>query len=101
MKKTDKPIDGTSFFHCTIHTTLSILRKVLGEPDYVDNSGDDKVNFRWEMETNDGKVFTVYDYKEYRPFKENEIIEWHIGAFNEIISNRAQMEIAHAIKNLK
>ena len=40
MKKTNKSSNGTSFHSVVIKTTVDKLTKVLGEPDYVDNSGE-------------------------------------------------------------
>ena len=45
------------------------------------------------METNDGDVFTVYDWKEYRSLNENELIKWHIGGENRHVTERAAHEI--------
>jgi hypothetical protein len=52
---------------------------VLGEPDYVDNSGEDKVNYSWDLETEEGDVVTLYTWKEYRPIEVDEDILFHIG----------------------
>ena len=57
------------------------------------NDGSDKTNFDWEMETNNGDVFTVYDWKEYRILKEDEIIQWHIGGMSKQITEQAKHEI--------
>lgn len=97
MKKTFKEIGGTSFHGTTINCSVSTLRKVLGEPEYSGNDGEDKINFEWEMETNDGDVFTVYDWKEYRSINEDEIIEWHIGGFTKSVTEEAKYEIREAI----
>ena len=97
MKKTFKEIGGTSFHEVTINCSLATLKKVLGEPEYNGNDGEDKVNFEWEMETNDGDVFTVYDWKEYRPLGESDMIEWHIGGFNQKVTEQAKSEIIEAI----
>ena len=45
------------------------------------------------METNNGDVFNVYDYKEYRSLPENEVIEWHIGGYNKDVTEQAKREI--------
>jgi hypothetical protein len=45
------------------------------------------------METIDGDVFTIYDWKEYRSLKLTEIINWHIGAKSRSISIQALDEI--------
>ena len=79
MKKTSKSSNGTSFHSVTIESTIDKLTKVLGEPDYVDNSGEDKVNYSWDLETNEGDVVTLYTWKEYRPIEVDEEIEFHIG----------------------
>jgi hypothetical protein len=45
------------------------------------------------METEDGEVFTIYDWKEYRPLKLDEYVVWHIGAKDKSTSNTAEDEI--------
>jgi hypothetical protein len=80
MKPTQKSSFGTSFYGYTITATYKQLVKAIGEPQYAQNNGEDKSNFDWILETEDGTVFTVYDWKEYRSIKPNETIEWHIGA---------------------
>ena len=97
MKTTKKEVGGTSFHGTVMNCSVSTLKKVLGEPVYDGNTGDDKVNFEWNMETNDGDVFTVYDWKEYRSINEDEVIEWHIGGFNESAKEEAKYEIREAI----
>jgi hypothetical protein len=97
MQKTFQPIDGTSFHFTTIKCSVSTLTKVLGEPDYSGNDGEDKVNFEWDMETDSGDVFTVYDWKEYRSLNETEMIEWHIGGANKNVTEQAAREIRNAI----
>ena len=67
MKFTTKSTSGTSFFGTTIRTTVNNLIENIGEPTFEENTGDCKVNFEWELETESGKVFTIYDWKEYRP----------------------------------
>ena len=52
MKTTKKEVGGTSFHGTVMNCSVSTLRKVLGEPVYDGNTGDDKVNFEWNMETN-------------------------------------------------
>lgn len=101
MKKTFKEIGGTSFHDTTIGTTVHTLRKLLGEPNYSGNDGEDKINYEWEMETNDGNVFTVYDWKEYKVLDEHEIIEFHIGGMSKAITEQAKNEIYDAMANLK
>ena len=59
-KKTYKSADGTSFHGTTIRATVNQLISAFGEPSDDSNTGEDKVNFEWEMETEDGEVFTIY-----------------------------------------
>ena len=81
IKKTNKSLDGTSFHGATISATLADLQIILGAPN---NGGDhhDKVQNEWELELEDGTVFSVYDWKEYRRYTDKETIEWHIGGMN-------------------
>jgi hypothetical protein len=91
-KKSYKDTSDTEFYGTTITTTVNKLKKLLGEP-YSNNTGEDKVNFDWDCETEDGDVFTVYDWKEYREISEDEFIEFHIGAISKQISEQAKQEI--------
>ena len=100
MKNTTRTSNGTSFYNDTFHASVTDLRQICGAPVCEDNLGDDKVNFEWIMETDSGDVFTIYDWKEYRILEETEIIEWHIGAHSESVSNIAKMEIQKQLNDL-
>ena len=100
MKKTKQSTNGTSFHNDTFNASISDLRQILGEPADDNNSGEDKVNFEWEMETEAGDVFTVYDWKEYRKLDAHEIIEWHIGGHSGSVTDQAVNEIAGALNEL-
>ena len=99
MHKTNKSTGGTSFQDTTISTTVHTLIKLLGEPTIVDNTGRDKVNYEWDMETSDGNVFTVYDWKEYKVLDEHEIIEFHIGGHSKAVTEQAKNEIYDTLEN--
>ena len=92
-KKTYKSTDGTSFYDVTIRATVEQLTNAFGDPTMDSNWGEDKVNFEWEMETEDGEVFTIYDWKEGRPLKLDEYVIWHIGAKSKSVCNTAEREI--------
>ncbi|NDA77601.1 MAG: hypothetical protein EBY07_07340 [Actinobacteria bacterium] len=79
---------------------MNQLIKVLGEPDYDGNTGEDKTNFEWDMELDSGDVFTVYDWKEYRMIDIDEEIEWHIGGRSFVITDEAANQIQKAISKL-
>ena len=100
MKQTNKSANGTSFHDTTFIATVADLRKILGEPQCEQNDGQDKCNFDWTMETEDGTIFTVYDWKEYRPLKEDEEVEWHVGGYSGMNTEKALNEIADALNNL-
>ena len=97
MKPTTQDVNGTSFHHTTIKCSVSTLKKVLGKPYDESNTGKNKVNFEWILETDSGDVFTVYDWKEYRSLNKNEMIEWHIGGYNQSATEQAKREIREAI----
>ena len=97
MKRTDKTANGTSFHDHTFTATVDDLRNVLGQPKFESNDGQDKCNFDWIMETEDGTVFTVYDWKEYRQLAEDEVIEWHIGGRSGADTEKALLEIRQAL----
>lgn len=58
-------------------TTEQIIAKV-GEPDYREEPCG-KVTREWDLELEDGTTFTIYDWKEYREYDDDEVVEWHIG----------------------
>ena len=101
FKQTTQSPIGTSFHDTIINASVNDLTKVLGEPQYDTNHGTDKINFEWMMELNDGSVFTVYDYKEYRVLDKREIIEWHVGGLNGLVTERAKGFIKEALSGVK
>jgi hypothetical protein len=99
MRKTNKSTGGTSFHDTVLGTTVHTLKQLLGEPLCEDNTGEDKVNYEWEMETSNGDVFTVYDWKEYKILHEHEIIDFHIGGKSKAITEQAKNEIYDALES--
>ena len=93
IKKSDKSADGTSFHNITIKTTLGRLRAAFGDPEFENNNGQDKTNIDYILETSNGDVFTVYDWKFYRPIKEDEILDFNIGAHTAQIAFQAKNEM--------
>lgn len=88
-KKTNKSIIGTSYHHIGIETTVNKLKQVLGEPS---QRNIDKSYYVWICETENGKVFTIYDYKMYR-FNEDTPIDFHIGSHSQVTSMLAKQEL--------
>lgn len=100
MRNTTQSPNGTSFHGDTFRASVADLRLICGEPYSEQNDGSDKVNFEWFMETESGEVFTIYDWKEYRPLRETENIEWHVGGHNGSTTSQAVNEIANALNIL-
>jgi hypothetical protein len=96
----DQDATGTSFHNHTVTCSPQSLFDLIGEPQEAENTGRDKVNYRWICETDKGDLFTIYDYKEYRPLSDNEQVEWHIGARSSKISQQAKDDIESYL-NLK
>jgi len=115
-KLTKKSTSGTSFHDTTIICTANQLIAAIGKPQYAVNDAEDKINllefsaahiqiynmpsFMWDCQTNSGKVFTIYDWNEYRVLDPNEKIKWHIGGFSFMDTMEAKNElITQIIKN--
>ena len=98
VKLTTKSAGMTSFYDTTITTTLSKLIMALGEPQYLQNDGSDKTNVDYDCETENGDVFTIYDWKEYRPIRMDETIEFHIGGMSKSITEQAKKELLNLMK---
>ena len=97
MKVSKKDSSGTSFHGTILVCTMESLEKLLGPPQFGNNDGEGKVNCEWVCETETGKVFTIYDWKTYRPLSSTEIVEWHIGADSVRISNMALNELIESL----
>jgi len=100
MRNTNLEASGTSFHGVTIMATVAILREILGVPFVEQNNGWDKVNFDWKMETEDGDIFTVYDWKEYRMLEPDELIRFHIGARRGEVTLKAREEMLEVINSM-
>lgn len=98
MKITKSSTNGTSFHDVVIRARVEDLISVLGEPTIQDNTGEYKTNFEWDCETEDGEVFSIYDWKEYRKLDLDEEIEFHIGSHSNSVSNVAFDELKELLK---
>lgn len=71
-------INGTSFFRDTIYASANeICEKLVVD---ITCYGCDKTNFEFELETEDGIPFTIYDWKEGDWINEDTKLYYHIGA---------------------
>jgi len=106
-KKTNKSSVGSSFHNDTITASVAELEAILGPATYENNNGKDKVNFEWECELESGHssmhgmVFTIYDWKEYRPIDRTEQIEWHLGGENKAVTSQAYVELYEELADLR
>jgi hypothetical protein len=73
-------VNGTSFHGTTIEVAPGLLLDRLGKAHYEDLDG--KVNLEWQFESDEGEVFTLYDYKEGK-LDALKPIEFHIGSRSE------------------
>ena len=85
-------ISGTSLVGY-VNTTYSKLLEKFDEPTGGDGY---KIDAEWEIEFLDGKVATIYNYKDGKNYNGSEgldiddITEWHIGGFDNSVVERIQ-----------
>lgn len=102
MKLTDwQKAGGTSWHFHTVTATVYDLYTVVGKPQMEDNNGEDKVNIEWVCETDGGDVFTIYDWKNYRPLSKHEKVDWHIGAHSPAVAEEAMHELELRLTGLR
>ena len=92
---------GTSFSFITFSASVNELIEKFGNPTYNHPENyDDKVTREWELELSDGTLFTIYDWKEYRYFDDDEKISWHVGTDYNVPNRESQDEkVRKAIKS--
>lgn len=84
----DKAIDtdGTSL-KGRVDVPYDRLEAQFGRP--LDVWGDGKVQASWDLQFDDGKVATIYDWKEYgTPYQQ--VRDWHIGGYDSEVVGRIQ-----------
>jgi hypothetical protein len=90
LKHTRKSASGTSFHGSEIHTTAGKLKSLFPNSYEESNNGMDKCNYDFTLEDVEGNVVTIYDWKEYRPIADDEMIYFHIGGNSGDITERAR-----------
>ena len=97
-KKDITPWKGTSYHGDCFLATISELKKIFGSPDHV---GDKlaKVQYEWLLDLEVSNTLktnapiTIYDWKEYRNYHNDDYIRFHIGGFSDKITKLAKKEI--------
>ena len=90
---------GTSYHGDFIETSFFNLTHLFGLPSI--NNCESKVNYEWELQTEGGIPFTLYDWKYYRPLLIEEIVEWNIGTDTKEHSKIIKQELDILLKNEK
>lgn len=92
-RPTNKNTNLTSYHGYDIETTAEKLIALFPDSYFLENTGEDKTNIDFSLETEDGNVFTVYDWKMFRPISMTETIHFHIGSHSPAISAQAKNEL--------
>lgn len=96
MGKYNSDFTETGYYGNFIEASFFDLVHLFGLPSI--NNGEDKVNYEWELQTEDGIPFTLYDWKYYRPLLIEEPIIWHIGADSREHSKIIQQKLDTLLK---
>ena len=85
--------ENLTFHNHDFIAALEDIEKVCGPVMYTDPDVDEPTQNEWEMQTEDGTPFTIYDFKEYREYDRTEKITWHIGSGNRFGSKKGYEEL--------
>ena len=97
-KLSEYPQDArTSYFGDQIKLSLNDAIMYFGEPTYK-GSIDEKVQYEWVFEGEDGNVFTLYDWKSSVIF-DDKPISWNIGASSRLASLEGRNELIESIND--
>ena len=96
--------NGTWFHDVTFQATGNEMNAIAknNNCEYWDNYGacGDKSQFDFNFETEEGVIFTVYDWKEYRHYDLDEILFWHIGGYTKAATIAGLKELKKHLKEL-
>ena len=98
MNRLDQPslTSNVGFHNLDFTAAIEDIEKVCGPIMYSDNDVNEVTQNEWEMQTEDGTAFTIYDFKEFREYDKSEKIVWHIGADNRFGSKKGYEELKRA-----
>tara|TARA_E500000331_G_C16984131_1_gene594857 strand:+ start:270 stop:515 length:246 start_codon:yes stop_codon:yes gene_type:complete len=80
-----------------VKTSYGELLNIFGKPS-CGESGDGKVQVEWVIMFKDGRLCTIYDWKEYDTPVES-VIQWHLGGHDSVGPNRIKEIIEHGISS--
>jgi hypothetical protein len=84
------------FTNHRVLASVNQLIAVCGEPSHR-GKVEEEVQFGWDMQTEEGDFFAVFDWKENREFPEDEILIWNIASQNAYASAIGQEEVLEAL----
>ena len=97
--------NGTWFHDVTIEATANEMKAIAKNNNckYWDNYGaiNDKSQFDFNFETEEGVVFTVYDWKEYRHYDLDDTLFWHIGGYTKAATQAGSKELLTHLKDIR
>lgn len=95
IKRSEQSANGTSYYCVDVCSTIDELTALLGEPEH---NVDDKVQYTWVCETEEGDIFTIYDRNERFGFHKDEPIRFHIGAHSQAVCRSAKLELKQMLQ---
>jgi hypothetical protein len=87
---------GTSWHGTTLQATAQEIYEVMGQSAFSCA----KTQYNWFGTTDDGQIFTVYDWK-MGQFNPRHKIEWHVGGLSKESTEQAKKEILFHIERVK
>lgn len=100
----NKSCYGTAFYGSTFKATVNEIKKLFGKEDYI---GDEycKSQHDWclegKMDGGNSYEFSIYDWKEYREYGDDEIIDWHIGGSNHERTDAFRVKIEEMLEEIR
>ena len=96
----DVLVNGTSYHGYEIQCSLNEIVSVFGKQHYTSPKFE-KAQNEWLLETSEGNIVTIYDWKQHRNFGDDEVISWHIGSHGRQVSRLAEELIINELNIYK
>jgi len=102
--KQNSSVYGKSFHGSEFNATVNELRKLFGEEDFMGEEYD-KTQHDWAIEgkMDNGRTygFSIYDWKEYRFYGNDETISWHIGGDNKELTDAVRVKVEEMLMGIR